>query len=71
MLPLAIMTSADTDDRTAALLAANANFGMAEGQIVRLKQGKVPTRGSRLRPFACLLPFVHRHLLSSADPGWA
>eukprot|EP01048_Picozoa_sp_COSAG05_P007982 COSAG05_NODE_586_length_8516_cov_12.928122_2_plen_325_part_00 len=42
-LPLAIMTSADTNDRTAALLAANANFGMVEGQIVLLMQGKVPS----------------------------
>eukprot|EP01047_Picozoa_sp_COSAG01_P048002 COSAG01_NODE_4635_length_4859_cov_19.113235_3_plen_384_part_00 len=42
-LPLAVMTSADTDDRTRELLAANANFGMAEGQITLLKQGKVPS----------------------------
>jgi UDP-sugar pyrophosphorylase len=41
--PLAIMTSADTDERTRALLDANANFGMAEGQVVLLKQGKVPS----------------------------
>ena len=42
-LPLAIMTSADTDAPTRALLAANGNFGMAEGQVVLLMQGKVPS----------------------------
>ena len=42
-LPLAIMTSADTDGRTRELLAAHDNFGMAEGQVVLLKQGKVPS----------------------------
>lgn len=43
VLPLAIMTSADTDGRTKALLDSNANFGMADGQITLLKQGKVPS----------------------------
>lgn len=42
-LPLAMMTSADTDARTKALLAAHSNFGMAEGQITLLMQGKVPS----------------------------
>jgi hypothetical protein len=37
------MTSADTDSRTRELLAANNNFGMAEGQVMLLKQGKVPS----------------------------
>ena len=37
------MTSADTDGRTRELLAANGNFGMAEGQVTLLKQGKVPS----------------------------
>jgi|EP01046_Picozoa_sp_COSAG06_P032806 hypothetical protein len=37
------MTSADTDSRTRELLAANNNFGMAEGQVTLLKQGKVPS----------------------------
>lgn len=32
-LPLAIMTSDDTHARTAALLEAHANFGMAPGQV--------------------------------------
>jgi UDP-sugar pyrophosphorylase len=40
-LPLAIMTSDDTHARTEALLAAHANFGMAEGQVTLLKQEKV------------------------------
>lgn len=40
-LPLVIMTSDDTHDRTAALLAAHANFGAAPGQITLLKQEKV------------------------------
>lgn len=37
------MTSADTDSPTRELLAAHNNFGMAEGQVVLLKQGKVPS----------------------------
>eukprot|EP01043_Picozoa_sp_COSAG02_P022450 COSAG02_NODE_1167_length_14137_cov_25.567175_14_plen_58_part_00 len=37
------MTSADTDSRTRELLAANNNFGMEEGQITLLRQGKVPS----------------------------
>lgn len=37
------MTSADTDGRTRELLAANNNFGMKEGQITLLRQGKVPS----------------------------
>ena len=41
-LPLAIMTSDDTDAQTRALLQCNNNFGMAEGQIQIVKQDKVP-----------------------------
>ena len=41
-LPLAIMTSADTDAATRALLAKNDNFGMNLGQVIVLKQEKVP-----------------------------
>ena len=37
------MTSDDTDGRTRELLAAHDNFGMEEGQVVLLKQGKVPS----------------------------
>jgi UDP-sugar pyrophosphorylase len=40
-VPLAIMTSDDTHARTVSLLAESRNFGMAEGQIVLLKQEKV------------------------------
>eukprot|EP00466_Bigelowiella_natans_P009006 jgi/Bigna1/37853/e_gw1.22.10.1 len=43
VLPLAIMTSGDTDAKTRALLKANNNFGMAPGQISIIKQEKVPT----------------------------
>lgn len=35
VVPLAIMTSDDTHQRTVDLLAANDNFGMAEGQVRR------------------------------------
>ena len=42
-LPLAIMTSDDTHEATAALLADNANFGLdAPGQLTLIKQQKVP-----------------------------
>ena len=40
-LPLAIMVSDDTHDKTLTLLADNDNFGMLEGQITILKQEKV------------------------------
>lgn len=40
-LPLAIMTSGDTHDRTVALLKDNNNFGMAPDQITLMKQEKV------------------------------
>lgn len=42
-IPLAIMTSGDTHDRTEALLEANRNFGMEKGQITLMKQEKVPS----------------------------
>jgi len=41
-IPLIIMTSRDTDDGTRATLAANENFGLAEGQITILRQELVP-----------------------------
>ncbi|EOD31900.1 DP-N-acetylglucosamine pyrophosphorylase [Emiliania huxleyi CCMP1516] len=40
-LPLAIMTSGDTDAQTRALLDANANFGMRAGQVTIVRQEKV------------------------------
>jgi UDP-sugar pyrophosphorylase len=41
-LPLAIMVSDDTNDKTIALLKANRYFGLDPAQISILKQGKVP-----------------------------
>ena len=41
-LPLAIMVSDDTAERTDVLLKENDNFGMAPGQVTLLKQEKVP-----------------------------
>ena len=40
-LPLAIMTSGDTHERTEKLLQENAYFGMQEAQVTLLKQEKV------------------------------
>ena len=42
-LPLAIMTSDDTDAMTQALLKAHHNFGMTSSQLTIFKQGKVPS----------------------------
>ena len=41
-LPLAIMVSGDTAERTRALLEAHGNFGMLAGQVTLLQQEKVP-----------------------------
>jgi len=41
-IPLVIMTSDDTDEKTKELLKNNKNFGMEEDQIIILKQEKVP-----------------------------
>jgi UDP-sugar pyrophosphorylase len=41
-LPLAIMTSGDTHERTAALLRAHDHFGLQPEQVTLLKQEKVP-----------------------------
>ncbi|KAA0172079.1 hypothetical protein FNF28_00396 [Cafeteria roenbergensis] len=41
VVPLAIMTSGDTHDATEKLLADNANFGAADGQITLMRQEKV------------------------------
>ena len=57
-LPLCIMTSGDTHEKTVALLAANANFGMAEGQVTIVKQELVPA----------LIDNAARFALSSDDP---
>jgi len=42
ILPLAIMTSDDTHDKTVALLKDNGNFGLREEQVTIMKQVKVP-----------------------------
>ena len=41
IVPLAIMTSGDTHDKTAALLSLHNDFGAAPGQITLMKQEKV------------------------------
>mmetsp|Transcript_34830 Transcript_34830/g.42013 ORF Transcript_34830/g.42013 Transcript_34830/m.42013 type:complete len:706 (-) Transcript_34830:156-2273(-) len=41
-IPLAIMTSGDTDEQTRVLLKKNSNFGMEESQISIICQDKVP-----------------------------
>lgn len=63
-LPLAIMTSGDTHERTQKLLADNAYFGMQPAQVTLLKQEKVSVQLS-LSASSFLL-----HLLF-ADPGIA
>lgn len=42
-IPLAIMTSGDTDQPTRALLAEHNNFGLADDQLHIIKQEKVPS----------------------------
>lgn len=51
-IPLAIMTSDDTHDATQALIDENKNFGLAEGQIILMKQGKVPALKNGAADFA-------------------
>lgn len=58
VLPLVIMTSDDTHDRTAALLAEHAAFGAAPGQVRLLKQEKV----------ACLADNDASLAVHTADP---
>jgi UDP-sugar pyrophosphorylase len=43
IVPLAIMTSDDTDKLTRELLAQNQNYGMSKDQLIIFKQGKVPS----------------------------
>lgn len=42
LVPLAIMTSGDTHEKTVELLHKHADFGLAAGQITLMKQEKVP-----------------------------
>eukprot|EP00457_Paulinella_chromatophora_P003361 gb/GEZN01003368.1/.p1 GENE.gb/GEZN01003368.1/~~gb/GEZN01003368.1/.p1 ORF type:complete len:666 (-),score=109.55 gb/GEZN01003368.1/:197-2167(-) len=51
VIPLAIMTSGDTNDKTVALLKANNDFGMAKGQITILKQELVPAMSNNKAHF--------------------
>lgn len=44
VIPLAIMTSGDTHDRTQAFLAENKHFGAKPSQITLIKQEKVRSR---------------------------
>jgi UDP-sugar pyrophosphorylase len=57
-LPIAIMTSDDTHERTRALLNAHNHFGAAPGQITLMKQEKV----------ACLSDSEARLALDPKDP---
>lgn len=41
-IPLVIMTSRDTHDATVAMLSGNDRFGLAEGQVILLRQELVP-----------------------------
>ena len=47
VLPLAIMTSGDTHDRTLAFLKENKYFGAAASQVTLIKQEKVRSVGCR------------------------
>ena len=57
-LPLAIMTSDDTHAKTVALLAEHNNFGAAPGQVVTIKQEKVPSMLDNDAHFASEGPYV-------------
>ncbi len=57
-LPLAIMTSGDTHERTKALLEAHNYFGLAPEQVTLMKQEKVP----------CLADNEARMALDAKDP---
>jgi len=52
LLPLAIMTSADTHDRTEKLLNDNNYFGLKQEQVTLIKQGKVPALANNDAHFA-------------------
>eukprot|EP01065_Artemidia_motanka_P006675 TRINITY_DN13271_c0_g1_i1.p1 TRINITY_DN13271_c0_g1~~TRINITY_DN13271_c0_g1_i1.p1 ORF type:complete len:616 (+),score=230.69 TRINITY_DN13271_c0_g1_i1:51-1850(+) len=57
-LPLVLMTSDDTHGRTVEVLKAMDNFGLAQGQVTLVKQGKVPALSDSKASFA----------VSPADP---
>ena len=66
-LPLAIMVSEDTADKTQALLERNAYFGLLPSQVTLLRQGKVPALLSNDAELA-LLP-GNKYLLDSKPHG--
>eukprot|EP01062_Namystynia_karyoxenos_P018910 TRINITY_DN17055_c0_g1_i1.p1 TRINITY_DN17055_c0_g1~~TRINITY_DN17055_c0_g1_i1.p1 ORF type:complete len:697 (+),score=202.60 TRINITY_DN17055_c0_g1_i1:92-2092(+) len=51
-LPLVLMTSDDTHEKTQQLLREQDNFGLAPGQITLVKQGKVPALANGAAHFA-------------------
>lgn len=53
-LPLAIMVSEDTHDRTVALLAGNDYYGLDKSQVTILRQGKVPALKSNAAEIATI-----------------
>lgn len=57
LLPLAIMTSGDTDEKTRALLDANNYFGMERSQLTIIKQELVPALLDNSARFALSGPF--------------
>jgi UDP-sugar pyrophosphorylase len=57
LLPLAIMTSGDTDGKTRALLDSNDYFGMSRSQLTIIKQELVPALLDNSARFALSEPF--------------
>lgn len=57
LLPLAIMTSGDTHQRTADLLKDNNNFGMEPDQITLMQQEKVPALSDNNASFCLKSPY--------------
>lgn len=58
LLPLAIMTSGDTDEKTRLLLDANDWFGMEKSQLTIVKQELVPALTNNSAHFAMSDPFT-------------
>jgi len=58
LLPLAIMTSGDTHQRTINLLKENNNFGMEADQITLMQQEKVPALSDNDGSFCLKSPYV-------------
>jgi len=58
LLPLAIMTSGDTHQRTVDLLRDNNNFGMEPDQVTLMQQEKVPALSDNNASFCLKSPYV-------------